>query len=169
MKNIRLIFIVFIIVSCKSETAKSSNTLEHAIESVEMKVEEKLVEKNTENNTTFLYKNMTTEKLQEFLDLIALQNKHPEFSEEIKSQLKNYTKDSLSNYKTIEDVLIKNIELQGAIIKLNDTIEKMKITFDLISKNDIKQDSIWAEVTTHVVELNGKQMQSRKVRLNKIK
>ena len=126
-------------------------------------------EKNTENNTTFLYKNMTTEKLQEFLDLIALQNKHPEFSEEIKSQLKNYTKDSLSNYKTIEDVLIKNIELQGAIIKLNDTIEKMKITFDLISKNDIKQDSIWAEVTTHGVELNGKQMQSRKVRFNKIK
>ena len=76
---------------------------------------------------------------------------------------------TLQNYKTIEDVLIKNIELQGAIIKLNDTIEKMKITFDLISKNDIKQDSIWAEVTTHGVELNGKQMQSRKVRFNKIK
>ena len=45
MKNIRLIFIVFIIVSCKSETAKSSDTLEHATESVEMEVEEMLVEK----------------------------------------------------------------------------------------------------------------------------
>lgn len=175
MKNILLILCVSILVSCKEESSKNSINMEYAVEDEIFEMDgigsnfEYHTPENNHITETFKYQELTTEKLQEFLDLIALQQKHPEFRDDIKQQLKNYTNDSLSNYKTVDDAVIKNIELKGNIISLNDTTEKMKLTYDLLSNNNIKQDSIWVEITTSTIDFDGNQMQSRKIIFSKIK
>ena len=175
MKNILFIFIVLIMVSCKNESVKNSNEmeLEYATEDAEMDitVKETFMLEQTQpdfKTETFDHKELTTEKLQELYDVLMLIQKHPEFKESLTSQLNTYTKDSLTAIIN-KDIVVDNLRLKGNILKPNDSTQKMKLLYNKTSQNNRTLDSIWAKITFKTVTIDGKEMQSKKIKFEKIK
>ncbi|WP_299890068.1 hypothetical protein [uncultured Lacinutrix sp.] len=166
MKQLTYIFILLIIMSCKNDAMKSMDMEANEIDISEYK--ESAIEESERieiiGNNSFSYKDISTEKLQELYDLLALKEKHPEFNEKIESQLKNYTDES---FKTLGDVLIKNVTLKGEVISLSDSVQKLKIYYDVVSSNKSQQDSIWAEITTQNIHIDGKAVKSKKIKFKK--
>ncbi|AUC82165.1 hypothetical protein CW733_08500 [Lacinutrix sp. Bg11-31] len=160
-------------VSCKNKTVKSSSEMEQVTEDVRMDLELEefyVPEETTTNNKTetFEFKELTTEKLQELYDVLTLIQKHPKFKDSLTSQLKTFTKDSLAVPKSLE-ITIDSLRLKGSVLKPNDSTQKMKLLYNVTSKNNKTQDSIWAEITFKTINVDGKQMQSKKLKFNKIK
>lgn len=159
MKKLIFLFIVIIIVSCKNETTKSNIDLNEVME-IEKEVTKDI--SDTSDNQIFLNKELTKEKLQELYDLIVLKNEHPEFKVSINKQLKSYVNDSIPN-KAIAEGTINNIALKGDIIQVSDSIQKVELYFDFLTKNTVKKDSIWAIFTSKTIIVNGEELKSTKV------
>lgn len=158
MKKLIYIFIVQIVVSCNNmkDNAPSVNA------DYEVLKTEKIIAK-----PNFIYEELAIQKLQEMYDLISLKEQHPEFSKAIKSQLKAYTNDSIG-IPNSKDILIKNIKLKGEVVKVSDSVQKMKLFYDIISNSSIKQDSIWAIIMTNKIDFEGKKIESKKIKFNSI-
>ena len=171
MKKILFVFIVFIMVSCKNEATKNSSEIETTTEGVrmDMELEEFYIPETTINDTkSFEHKELTTEKLQELYDVLTLIQKHPEFRESLKSQLKTFTEDSLT-VDTSSEIIINNLRIKGPVLKPDDSTQRMKLLFNATSKTNRIQDSILAEVTFKTIIIDGKEMQSKKVKFKRIK
>jgi hypothetical protein len=112
-------------------------------------------------------KPLVNQKLQEFYDLLALQNHHPEFTGVVAEQLKNYTKDSVSNFKTDKVVIIKNIRQLGYVIAINDTTQKIKLTYTKMVKNIKTVDTIYALIFNKTILIDNEPLTSSKVRFSK--
>lgn len=164
MKQLIYIFILIIIVSCKNKAMKSMDM--NAVEAEASQYKEKSIEEDFEipQNNSFTHQNISTEKLQELYDLLALKQKHPEFNDKIQSQLKNYTNDT---FQTSGEVFIKNLTLKSEVIVLSDSVEKIKLAYDIVSNEEIKEDSIWAEITTHTLLIDDKETKSKKIKFKK--
>ena len=109
MKKLIYIFIVLIAVSCNNQPEKSTD--KNMLEMNEDDYEVKISGSGESIDNSFIYEDLSIQKLQEMYDLISLKEKHPEFAKTIKSQLKVYTNDSI-NIPNSKDVLIKNIKLK---------------------------------------------------------
>ncbi|MCP5064755.1 MAG: hypothetical protein GY936_20150 [Ignavibacteriae bacterium] len=162
MKKLAYIFIVFIIFSCKNESNKNVKEATADIESDFEIIETE--DFNIESNT-FVYEELSTQKLQEMYDLISLKHKHPEFAETIKSQLKDYTNENVITSISSE-VLIKNIQLEDEIIQVSDSVQKMKLSYDVISNNSTQKDSIWAIISTKIIFVDGEKVKTKKIKFN---
>jgi len=160
MKKLAWVFSVLMILSCKNETTKNMIETSSATEAVE---DISLIETAKPSAEIFKYQELSTIKLQELYDLLTLKHEHPEFKESIESQLKNYTNDIMINSNKSES-LIKNIKLKGDLIKVSDSVQKMKLYYDIVSNSLIQKDSIWAEVTTNHININGKKIESKKIK-----
>jgi len=80
MKKIYYILIALIIFSCKNETSKSLDTNDLIVEDdIDMLYE-------VSSNKNISYDTFTTERLQDYYDLLVLKQKHPEFIKSIKEQ-----------------------------------------------------------------------------------
>jgi hypothetical protein len=110
---------------------------------------------------------LINQKLQDFYDLMALQNEHPEFNEEVKEQLKNFTNDSISNFITNDFFILKNIQQQGHIIIVNDSVQKVKLSFDKVSDNTRKTDTIYAIITKKRINVDDETLISNKIQFSK--
>ncbi len=162
MKKLTYIFIVFLIFSCKNESNKS---VKEAVADTESDFEiTETKDFKTESNT-FVYEELSTQKLQEMYDLISLKHKHPEFAETIKFQLKDYTDDNIDTPNTSE-ILIKNIKLKDEIILVSDSLQKMILTYDVVSNSSTQKDSILATITTNTVYFEGKEIKSKKIKFS---
>lgn len=139
------------------------NVLDINAEDYELEVSEKV----ESINNSFVYEELAAQKLQEMYDLISLKDKHPEFAKTIKSQLKDYTNDSIS-ISNSTDILIKNIKLKGEIVKVSDSVQKMKLFYDIISNNNTMQDSIWAIITINEIAFEGKKIKSKKIKFSSL-
>jgi len=156
MRNIGyLILSIFLFVSCaKSKEMKTEMYKADA-------VMEELATESFENE------NRTKQKLQDYFDLLVLQQKNPEFKEDIKKQLQNIT----TANKTVLDtntIQIQNLRMLGASQKISDTVTKMKIAFDIVTVNKIEKDTIITIIKTKKVTIDGRELVSSKIRfLNK--
>lgn len=160
MKKLIYIIIVLIIVSCHNNMKDNAPSVNADYEFIE--TEKFIVKPN------FIYEELAVQKLQEMYDLVSLKDKHPEFSKTIKSQLKAYTNDSI-NISSSSDVIIKNMKLKGEVVKVSDSVQKMKLFYDIISNNNnTKQDSIWAIITTYKIDFEGKKIESKKIKFSSL-
>lgn len=167
MKKLSYIYIViFICFSCSNNRSEKAIYESIAIENdIELNSEVDDVEEGIER---FSYEALSKQKLQEMYDLISLKNKHPEFSESIKNQLKAYTKDSIK-LETGKEVFIKNLNLKEEVIQVSDSIQKMKLYYDLVSENVAKKDSIWITITTNAINFEQELVTTSKVKFSTIK
>ena len=149
-----------LLVSCASDTNKAKSENVFTTEDVgEMEVAPILDDEISDQ--------LISEKLQDFYDLMALQNEHPEFMEEVSKQLKVYTNDSISNYKANDFTIIKNIKQLGRIVIVNDSVKKIKLSYEK-SENNIKRiDTIYAIITNKSVTVDNEVLISNKVRFSK--
>ena len=125
LKHIILILLSILLSACAMESrSKSSNeTYEVATEELDVEVVDDYEVIPTFNAP------LINQKLQDFYDLIALQNQHPEFTNEVIEQLKNYTNDTISNFKTKDPVNIKDIKQRGEVISIKANTQKIKLKY----------------------------------------
>lgn len=165
MKKLIYIFIVLILVSCNNHAEKNIDI--NVLEMNEGDYEVEISESGESIENSFIYENLSSQKLQEMYDLISLKLENPEFEETIKLQLKTYTNDSIS-IPNSSGVLIKNIKLKGEVIKVSDSVQKMKLYYDVVSNNSIQKDSIWATITINETMFEGKKIKSKKIKFNSL-
>lgn len=110
---------------------------------------------------------LITQKLQDFYDLIALNNKHPEFADDVTKQLKNYTSGPIDNFTVDDIVLIKNIKQLGNIISVNDSTQKIKLTYKKVTKSIKAADTIYAIISNKTIMIDGKNLVSNKIQFSK--
>jgi len=154
MKQISYIILFSLIISCSNKEMKSEmNSVVYNEEAI-VKSEQ------------FLNENITKQKLQDYFDLLVLQQKHPEFNEDIITQLKEISNENRTVSDTIA-VQVVNLNLIGKIQKISDSIQKMKITFDIVSENDIKKDTIITLIKTKKVMIDSQEFISNKLQFLK--
>lgn len=107
------------------------------------------------------------EKLEDFYDLLTLRNRHPEFSEDVTLQLKNFTNDSLNLYAIKGVKTVQNMRPIGNIKIIDSTKRKVQYTYDIVSETSRKTDTIWVIITSKMVVLDGKSVLSNKVKFSK--
>ncbi|MCF6348758.1 MAG: hypothetical protein L3J20_10735 [Flavobacteriaceae bacterium] len=165
MKRLLYIFVVLLITSC----AKSRK--EVPIESVEMDKTETVLESAAieDAKEMFTYQHLTEQKLQDYYDLLVLQQQHPEFVEDITTQLHELSNDSIIISDLIQKVNIENVQQIGEIQQISDSIQKIKLRFDIIANNSVKKDSITAIIKTKKISLDNEELISTKVVFTKEK
>jgi len=155
MKNIPyLILSIFLFVSCAKN--KEMKNVSDKVESIKKEI----------TTESFENENRTKQKLQDYFDLLVLQQKNPEFKEDIKKQLQKIT----TANKTVSDtnaVQIQNLKILGDSQKISDTVTKTKITFDIVTVNKIEKDTIITIIKTKKVTIDGRELVSSKIRFLK--
>ena len=150
MKNIGYLILVFLIFSCANKAEKKEM---YKLESAkEVAVKER-----------FTNEIRTKQKLQDYFDLLVLEQKNPAFKEAILEEIQHIS----STNKKVTDtnaIQIQNLKLLGKIQIISDTVQKIKITFERKSVNKIKKDTINVTINTKKVIIDGKEMVSSKIR-----
>lgn len=164
LKHIALLLLSLLLSACAmdNKSVKSSNeTIEMTTSAEEMISSESIDDKSAINTP------LINQKLQDFYDLIALQNQHPEFTNEVKAQLKTFTKDSIAHFKTENTVIIKNLKPIGTVIQINDSTQKIKMTYNKVVNNAKIADTIYAIITNKKILIDNETLVSNKVHFSK--
>ena len=106
---------------------------------------------------------LTSEKLQNYFELIKLKNEHPKFQEDILEELKGISDEEFTKIDSSESFTIENIRMVGKGIILSDSVQKMILHYDFVSENQTKTDSIAAWIKTKSVLLEGVPKKSFKI------
>jgi|GEM_PF-2346345 len=169
MKRLLYILPFFLIVACNNAPEKDMLSEIEAIE-------EELADATVSKSEPFEYATITEQKLQEYADLSILKHQHPEFAENIKQQMQDYYKDSLP-WTTARDSLLfdtdqDSINVQilsqvGATEIVNDSVKKLKITFNVGAAQRYKSDTITAIITTNNVVVDGRLTENTNVTFTK--
>lgn len=153
MKQFIYILLVLIFVSCSSREAKNNYEYNSTTEDVEDYYEN--------YSLTNKYLTVVTQKLQEYSDLLKLKKQHPELNADILVQLQSLSKTNIVAIDT--KYTIENIQQIGEIETVSDSIQKIKLKYNLVSKTENKQDSITAFIKTTVIVLDGRNNMSNKI------
>ena len=116
---------------------------------------------------SFINEELIGQKLNEFYDLLTLQQEHPDFNDEVKKQLQNYTSDPISNFGSDNTGTIDNIRPLGKLTKLSDDAYKLKFAYDKMVNNTKVSDTIYAIINTKTIVIDGTPMVSNKIRFTK--
>jgi len=162
MRKLLYIFIALFIISCakKQKEAPIEATESMEIDKTETVIETAAIEDKKE---AFSYQNLTEQKLQDYYDLLVLQQQHPAFIEDIKTQLQKLSKDVITIPDATEKVTIKNVQQIGESQQVSDSVQKIRLSFDVVTENSKKRDSITALVSTKKLYLDQKEIISTKV------
>lgn len=166
--NLKLRHIILFIASilfagCAMDTNKSkSESLDAFVTEEAGSIEEYVTDVEYEFNNQLL-----NQKLQDFYDLLALQSEHPEFNKEVAEQLKNFTNDSINKFKNDDFFIIKNIKQIDDVVFVNDSVQKIKLSYDKVSENSKSTDTIYAIITKKQIKVDNETLISNKIQFSK--
>lgn len=164
LKHISLLLLSILLSACAmdNKSVKSSN------ETIEMATsDEEIISTETFDDKASINTPLINQKLQDFYDLIALQNQHPEFTDEVKAQLKNYTNDTITNFETENIVIIENLKPIENFIQINDSTQKIKLKYTKVMNNIKLVDTIYAIITNKKILIENETLISNKVHFSK--
>lgn len=166
MKRFLYIYVAFFMMSCANERKN-----EAPIEGVNMEKTETMLESTAfeDAKEAFTFQHLTEQKLQDYFDLLVLQQQHPEFIEDIRTQLHELSEDSIIISYFPQKVDIKNIQQIGETQIISDSIQRIELRFDIITNNSVKKDSITAIIKTKTITLDNEELSSTKVVFTKEK
>ena len=159
-------FMSVLLINCAMENRSPNSKDLDDIILIEEAVEAAEAVADYESSPTF-NEELINQKLQDFYDLVALHSEHPEFMDEVSSQLKNFTNDSISNYKTTDFAVVKNVRQLGKTVFVNDSIQKVKLAYDKVVGSTKTRDTIYAIITKKMVTLDEEILISNKVQFSK--
>jgi len=159
MKKFIYIYSLFFIVACAKQ-GKNEAPVEQDMKEYEIGNENSAFVDISEE---FTYQHLTKQKLQDYFDLLVLQQEHPEFETTIALQLQELSNDTLKFSNVLHKISIENVQQIGATIKISDSIQKIRLLFDMVAEGSKKIDSITAIVSTKMVYLDQKEVISTKV------
>lgn len=158
MKRILIILFILLCVSCSNNTVNKS---------AEMKVEEAADYNFATNLEVSNSESMPIQKFNNYLDLLKLKEKHPEFKKDILLQLKSFSKDSIILLNYGKDVSIEDIKQVGETKKVSDSIKKVKLVYQIVSGSTTKKDSVFAHIISKTIMLDGEEITSNKVKFSR--
>lgn len=91
----------------------------------------------------------STQKLNEYVELIQLKQQHPEFESDINAQLLSFTKDNELIFNYDNGFTISNIEQIGKPERASDSVEIFTLKFTVETNSRTFKDSILTRVTSH--------------------
>lgn len=157
MKQFIYILLVLIFVSCSSRETKNNYEYNSTTENVE--------DYYRNSSSTNKYLTITTQKLHDYSDLLKLEKQHPELKADIIEQLQSLSKTKIV---TIDPkYTIENIQQVGETETLSDSVQKIKLKYSLISRTEIKEDSITTYIKTTTILLDGRNNIANKVTFSK--
>lgn len=148
-------------ISCASENKEAQAAYDVGLENVELYEEEFQGKEIT-------LEHLTSQKLQNYFELLQLQKKHPQFKDEIEEQLKSFTKEGMIISNAFEGITVSNIKQIGKVVKVSDSVVKLKLVYDRVSENNTREDSIYAFITTKNIYLDDKQTVSNEIVFERI-
>jgi len=155
------IFAVLLFFSCKNES-KSMNMEESIF------LEESYVPSNDETSSEVLkYEKLSKLKFTNYIDLLRLKGKHPEFIEDIEVQIHQLSKDSIVAMYNHDDFSVENIHQEGGIKQVSDSLKKIKLVYEIVSKSNKITDSVFANIFTKTIIVDNKTITSNKVIFSK--
>ncbi len=158
MKKVLYITLLLIVFSC-SEAKREAPLMD--TEATEMSPEAYPIE-NIALEESFTFQHLTQQKLQDYYDLVVLLRQHPEFKEDITSQLRELSKDEIITNHA-QPIRIENVQQLGKSEQVSDSIQKINIQFDIIDENIIKKDTIIALIKTKKIQLDDTEVISTKI------
>ncbi len=163
MRKILYLFLIFIVVSC------SKSKQEAPIEAIEANEEHMMLEDEAlmVETEVFTYQHLIEQKLQDYYDLLALKNRHPEFIEDITLQLNELSKGEIYVANNIQKVRIENVQQIGTSEQVSDSIQKITIQFDIFNDSITKTDSISAIIKNKKMILEDTEVVSTKIIFSK--
>jgi len=110
---------------------------------------------------------LATSKLRDYFEMLLLEQKHPEFKEDIQSQIRNLTESDFNISDSLPIISIENIRQEGVVEQFGDSLQKIKFYFNLITENGSQADSITALVRTQKIKVDSQEVTATKVTFEK--
>lgn len=164
MKKLMYIAAVsFLVFSCANSNKEAS------ISDIEFSEAEVAGNKNMDLDRSTITKNtdLAEAKLKDFFELLLLEQKHPEFKEDIRLQIQSLSETALNISDSLPIVSIEYKGHSGEIIRYGDTLQKLKFYFNLTTKNGVREDSITAVLRTQKVMVELQEVTATKVTFEK--
>lgn len=161
MKKLACICFAILLLSCANTSEEKSFANSDMAETESVEASSKTSEE------AFPYATITEQKLQEYFDLLALKNKHPELSETIIAQLRHISTDSIYLPKEQDSVAIKNLSALGPLVKINDTLQEQSFLYTIASKTLFKTDTLTAYIINKPIRIDGIETEALKVIFSK--
>jgi len=114
-------------------------------EMVDMEVASDAIDYKVNSNSL---ENISTQKLNEYFELIQLKQQHPEFAEDINAQLLSFTNDNESIFNYENEFTISNIQQIGNRKAISDSVDVFTLKYTVTTGSRVFQDSVMAYVTS---------------------
>ena len=164
MKKFIYIFVAsFLTFSCANSNKEAS------VSDIEFSENEVVGNSNKDlgEATTFTNSQLAEVKLQDYFELLTLSQKHPEFKEEIRSQIQSLSESNLTISESLDIISVENLRQAGAVLQLGDSLQKIKFYFNVITENGVREDSITAVLRAQKVTIEQQEIMSTKVTFEK--
>jgi hypothetical protein len=156
-----LFYIVFASISCCNVNGEATSEYDSVFECTE------LSENELQRNEITL-EQLTSLKLKAYFELFTLQKKHPVFKHEVEKRLKSFTKAGSLSKDSFPSVVVSNIKQVGKVIKVSDSVVKLRLDYDKLSENDTGADSVHIFITTINIRLDEIQTGSNEIIFERI-
>ena len=115
------------------------------------------------------FEKLASQKLADYFDLLRLQQEHPEFEQDLLLQLKSFSENDtlfLNKYQNIKS--IENIRQTGDIIQVADSVQQIKLYFDVITDKMTIADSTLAKILFKNIVMENSSTKSYKIQFKKL-
>jgi hypothetical protein len=111
----------------------------------------------------FNYEALAAHKLQEYFDLLLLEQRHPEFKSDIRRQLLALSSDSIGFAANTDKITIKNVQQIGASETVSDSIQLLTLSFDIETASTSTRDTLIAKIISKNVMLEDAEVPTTKL------
>ena len=101
------------------------------------------------------------------MSYLQLKNAHPDFEENIITQLQELSQNEILEINSVKDGKIGNIQVTDEIIIVSDSIEKIKVNYDLVTSEKTIKDSIYAYKISSTTVIDNVTFPSLKIKFSK--
>ena len=113
------------------------------------------------------YEYLLSEKLINYVDLLHLKDKHPDFKEDVLLQLEELSEREVIDLVKSSEEKIKNIRIHHPVKIVSDSVKEFTIKYQLFSNSKQIEDSIFAKIITKKVIVDNQPMQSNTIKFSK--
>ncbi|MFK7812559.1 MAG: hypothetical protein AB8B59_08700 [Maribacter sp.] len=112
---------------------------------------------------------LTSQKLIDYYDLLQLKDSgSSEFQEDVIHQLRAFSGESLLETDSLSTISIRNIHQIGDVEQVSDSVQKIKLRYEVYGEYADKSDSIYAIITSKNVLIDKVKTKSTNVIFSKI-
>ena len=111
---------------------------------------------------------MSSEKLQEYADLLMLETQHPQFKDQIRQQLLNISETNLLQTTHSDSLQVLRMRQLGNAERVSDYLDRIHYAYTLSAGNTLVQDTLVARIAKQYVLIDDRETISYKITFERI-